>query len=92
MTSPLIKLTKTLFSFVLIVFPLLMSYNILCSTFQDKRWNLQDNTIELKSSREAINFPFSMIDCNNELVINSSFTIIIAILWNYKNALKIGII
>ena len=84
-TSLAIKYAKSIITFILIISPIIIAYKVITTTFAEEPEERQDSVHIIEAS-------YSKLQCASELLLNASFSIMLALLWNSKDAIKIGIV
>ena len=84
-TSLAIKYAKYLITLILIISPIIIAYKVITTTFEEEPEVKLDSVHIIETS-------YSKLHCASELLLNASFSIMLALLWNSKDAIKIGIV
>jgi hypothetical protein len=86
MTKAITKYASRFARVLIIIFPILFAVNVL-NTF-----NIEESEMQMKSMNVLDTLKNGNEECSSTMVINASFAILLAALWNMKKIIKIGAI
>jgi len=87
-TSLAIKYMRNIITAILIIAPIIIAYKVISHTFEEDLPFIDDSASIIGS----IGSTYSGLQCASEILLNGSFAVMLALLWNSKEAIKIGIV